>query len=328
MKSVIDFEEAKRFRTYLTSVVSPRTLDGEEYFVGNLRDPDGRYDIRLDPREHAPVMDMLNKVVGRLKPTLEKIVGPKAELVDFSAYVTCNSSAQHTHQDACALCCPIKDKYESRMEEVESIFDFNDRDRIAILKPKYYANKEQSQVYSMFVALQPTTKERNGVTFTYPDSHRLFVWDNAEDDIAGESVERELGDVARKKYQRCEPPLNTGDGFIYNSKTFHAANANPSISARMMLLIAFQSGEERKGLPLGSTYSIQRDFLRMQPGKVTRTGMEDEPDYYSTKCMTQANTAASNQMKVRGKVSLDKFPLTVDSLSSILASGNNLFFGR
>ena len=102
-------------------------------------------------------------------------------------------------------------------------------------------------MYSLFIALQPTTKERNGVTFTYPDSHRLFVWDTDEDDVALDDVDHMLDDTVKNTYQRCEPPLNAGDGFIYSSQTHHAANANPSNSARMMFLIGFQSGEKRKG---------------------------------------------------------------------------------
>ncbi|QDZ22945.1 hypothetical protein HOP50_09g54950 [Chloropicon primus] len=314
MKSVIDFEEAKRFSTYLASVVSPRTLDGEEYFVGNLRDPDGRYDITLDPREHAPVMDMLNKVVGRLKPTLERIVGPKGQLADFSLYVTCNSSAQAVHVDACALCCPIKDKYESRMEDVEMVYS---DEMMAVLKPKYFENEKQGAFYSMFIALQPTTKEKNGVTFTYPRTHRAFAWADIPGKKGGGEVPVDyLGDFLAQNYQRCEPPLNTGDGFIYNSKTFHAANANPSISARMMLLIAFQSGPDRRGMPLGSTYSIKKDFVK--PGAIFSTQIKKEPDAYARDCMRMKGLRPP--AVVFGKITVDKFPLTVDSLNEIVAS--------
>ena len=42
-----------------------------------------------------------------------------------------------------------------------------------------------------------------------------------------------------KGFEKCEAPLNTGDGFIYNANTRHGAHANPTKSARMMLVISF-----------------------------------------------------------------------------------------
>ena len=52
------------------------------------------------------------------------------------------------------------------------------------MKPTHYENQKCAYLYTMFIALQPTTKAI-GVTFTYPGSHLVFEWsaDSEPDDV-------------------------------------------------------------------------------------------------------------------------------------------------
>ena len=97
LKSVLEYEEAKALREYLVGELSPKTLDGDEFFVPNFRNASGRFDLYLDPRSQVPVMDMLNKVVDRLTPTLSKVLGSHATLQELTVYSTCDSLEQQKH---------------------------------------------------------------------------------------------------------------------------------------------------------------------------------------------------------------------------------------
>ena len=114
LKNILEHEEAKALREYLVGELSPKTLDGKGYYVKDLRNPKGRYDLQLDPRVQEPVLDALNKVVERLRTTLETILDSEASLQELSVYTTCKAGLQEVHKDACALCCPIMDAFEDQ----------------------------------------------------------------------------------------------------------------------------------------------------------------------------------------------------------------------
>ena len=311
LKNILEYEEAKVLREYLVGELSPKTLDGEDYYVKNLRNSKGRYDLQLDPRVQGPVLDALNKVVERLRTTLETILDSEASLQELSVYTTCKAGLQKAHKDACALCCPIMDAFEEqgRLQEVSRI---TADEKVAILKPTHYENQKCAYLYSMFIALQPTTKAI-GVTFTYPGSHLVFPW-------SADSAPGDVNKYVKSELQRCEPSLNTGDGFLYNSVTVHAANANPTASARMMLGLSFASKRlGKRGHPGGSLGSIP-EVYKVRHQILNEERIEDSECSVRT-CMMCGGDRLCNYES--GRVAINHFPMVASQLAEQLEHGEN-----
>ena len=310
LKNILEYEEAKVLREYLVGELSPKTLDGEDYYVKKLRNSKGRYDLQLDPRSQEPVLDALNKVVERLRTTLETILDSEASLQELSVYTTCNAGLQKAHRDACALCCPIMDAFEDqgRLQEVSRI---TADEKVAILKPTHYENQKCAYLYSMFIALQPTTKAI-GVTFTYPGSHLVFPW-------SADSAPGDVNKYVKSELQRCEPSLNTGDGFLYNSVTVHAANANPTASARMMLGLSFASKRlGKRGHPFGSLGSIPEAF-KVGHQILNEERIEDS-ECSVRSCMCGGDRPCNYES---GRVAINHFPMVASQLAEQLEHGEN-----
>ena len=299
LKSVLEYEEAKALREYLVGELSPKTLDGDEFFVPNFRNASGRFDLYLDPRSQVPVMDMLNKVVDRLTPTLSKVLGSNATLQELTVYSTCDSSTQHQHRDGCSLCCPISNVFKNRTAEVARIIE-----NVAVLKPSYYQNVQCTQLYSIFIALQPTTRATNGVTFLYPGTHLKYDWESEELD----------DNVYTNGVEKCEAPLNTGDAFIYNANTRHGANANPTKSARMMLVISF-SEKGKAGRPMTDPGSIHPDFVKHLQIPMAERLKDSECSIRSCSCKNVAVPCYYDS----GKVFLNQFPMTSSDFAASVA---------
>ena len=187
-------------------------------------------------------------------------------------------------------------------------------------------NSKCTNFYSIFIALQPTTQGKNGVTFIYPGSH-LYLPRN-------ESVDPEtFQDRVTGALNRCEPAMNTGDGFVYNSNTLHGANSNPSRAARMMLVISFRSDQGKLGQPLsGNPYgSVNHSFVRLHPVPVDATKGDNECQSYSClldECSPRYD-CLSGECRPRykkhclfssGKVLLDEFPTTTEIFKDLVAS--------
>ena len=299
LKSVLEYEEAKALREYLVGELSPKTLDGDEFFVPNFRNASGRFDLYLDPRSQVPVMDMLNKVVDRLTPTLSKVLGSNATLQELTVYSTCDSSTQHQHRDGCSLCCPISNVFKNRTAELARIIE-----NVAVLKPSYYQNVQCTQLYSIFIALQPTTRATNGVTFLYPGTHLKYDWESEELD----------DNVYTNGVEKCEAPLNTGDAFIYNANTRHGANANPTKSARMMLVISF-SEKGKAGRPMTDPGSIHPDFVKHLQIPMAERLKDSECSIRSCSCKNVAVPCYYDS----GKVFLNQFPMTSSDFAASVA---------
>ena len=300
LKSVLEYEEAKALREYLVGELSPKTLDGDEFFVPNFRNASGRFDLYLDPRSQVPVMDMLNKVVDRLTPTLSKVLGSNATLQELTVYSTCDSSTQHQHRDGCSLCCPISNVFKNRTAELARIIE-----NVAVLKPSYYQNVQCTQLYSIFIALQPTTRTTNGVTFLYPGTHLRFDWNSSVEIDHEEHI---------KGVEKCEAPLNTGDAFIYNANTRHGANANPTKSARMMLVISF-SEKGKAGRPMTDPGSIHPDFVKHLQIPMAERLKDSECSIRSCSCKNVAVPCYYDS----GKVFLNQFPMTSSDFAASVA---------
>ena len=299
LKSVLEYEEAKALREYLVGELSPKTLDGDEFFVPGFRNATGRFDLYLDPRSQVPVMDMLNKVVDRLTPTLSKVLGSNATLQELTVYSTCDSSTQHQHRDGCSLCCPISNVFKNRTAELARIIE-----NVAVLKPSYYQNVQCTQLYSIFIALQPTTRATNGVTFLYPGTHLKYDWESEELD----------DNVYTNGVEKCEAPLNTGDAFIYNANTRHGANANPTKSARMMLVISF-SEKGKAGRPMTDPGSIHPDFVKHLQIPMAERLKDSECSIRSCSCKNVAVPCYYDS----GKVFLNQFPMTSSEFAASVA---------
>ena len=299
LKSVLEYEEAKALREYLVGELSPKTLDGDEFFVPGFRNATGRFDLYLDPRSQVPVMDMLNKVVDRLTPTLSKVLGSNATLQELTVYSTCDSSTQHQHRDGCSLCCPISNVFKNRTAELARIIE-----NVAVLKPSYYQNVQCTQLYSIFIALQPTTRATNGVTFLYPGTHLKYDWESEELD----------DNVYTNGVEKCEAPLNTGDAFIYNANTRHGANANPTKSARMMLVISF-SEKGKAGRPMTDPGSIHPDFVKHLQIPMAERLKDSECSIRSCSCKNVAVPCYYDS----GKVFLNQFPMTSSDFAASVA---------
>ncbi|QDZ24798.1 hypothetical protein HOP50_14g73380 [Chloropicon primus] len=334
MKEILTYQEALTLREYLVQELSPRTLAGNKYYTKDLRDPEGRYDFPLDPLEQGPVLEALNKVVDRVGPIFERILGEKAELVELSVLQTCNATAQNTHSDTCTICCDAQDTYRDRMGEIDRTFEAGGQ-TMAVLNAGHYENVNVPKSYSLFLPMQPTGV-KNGVTNTYPGSHRLLPWKTVEDfnDDHGD-------DDFLEHYERCNPSLNMGDGFIYNSRTLHAAGRNPTPSARMMFMLSFQAVDDygENGLLFGSSYSLQKKWQTLLPVVLKRL----KAKHYDISCYrddVQARSAAymktlkneeRNELMrrrgkdkeaivlsvVKGKLKLKDFPLSVAKLRKI-----------
>ena len=302
LKSVLEYEEAKALREYLVGELSPKTLDGDEFFVPNFRNASGRFDLYLDPRSQVPVMDMLNKVVDRLTPTLSKVLGSNATLQELTVYSTCDSSTQHQHRDGCSLCCPISNVFKNRTAELARIIE-----NVAVLKPSYYQNVQCTQLYSIFIALQPTTRATNGVTFLYPGTHLKYDWESEELD----------DNVYTNGVEKCEAPLNTGDAFIYNANTRHGANANPTKSARMMLVISF-SEKGKAGRPSTSPGSIHPDFVNHFRIPLAERLKDSECSIRSCSCK-DIKEDVGDCIYDSGKVFLNQFPMTSSDFAASVA---------
>ena len=299
LKNILEHEEAKALREYLVGELSPKTLDGDEFFVPNFRNASGRFDLYLDPRSQVPVMDMLNKVVDRLTPTLSKVLGSHATLQELTVYSTCDSSTQHQHRDGCSLCCPISNVFKNRTAELARIIE-----NVAVLKPSYYQNVQCTQLYSIFIALQPTTRATNGVTFLYPGTHLKYDWESEELD----------DNVYTNGVEKCEAPLNTGDAFIYNANTRHGANANPTKSARMMLVISF-SEKGKAGRPMTDPGSIHPDFVKHLQIPMAERLKDSECSIRSCSCKNVAVPCYYDS----GKVFLNQFPMTSSDFAASVA---------
>ena len=299
LKSVLEYEEAKALREYLVGELSPKTLDGDEFFVPGFRNATGRFDLYLDPRSQVPVMDMLNKVVDRLTPTLSKVLGSNATLQELTVYSTCDSSTQHQHRDGCSLCCPISNVFKNRTAELARIIE-----NVAVLKPSYYQNVQCTQLYSIFIALQPTTRATNGVTFLYPGTHLKYDWESEELD----------DNVYTNGVEKCEAPLNTGDAFIYNANTRHGANANPTKSARMMLVISF-SEKGKAGRPMTDPGSIHPDFVKHLQIPMAERLKDSECSIRSCYCKSMKEPCIYDS----GKVFLNQFPMTSSDFAASVA---------
>ena len=300
LKSVLEYEEAKALREYLVGELSPKTLDGDEFFVG-FRNSTGRFDLFLDPRSQVPVMDMLNKVVDRLTPTLSKVLGSHATLQELAVYSTCDSLEQQNHRDGCSFCCPISNVFKNRTAEVARIIK-----NIAVLKPSYLQNIQCTQLYSIFIALQPTTRTTNGVTFLYPGTHLRYDWNFSVE------IEEHI-----KGLEKCEAPLNTGDAFIYNANTRHGANANPTKSARMMLVISF-SETGKAGRPSTSPGSIIPDFVKHFRIPLAERLKDSECSIRSCHCKGMKGDIGYCFYD-SGKVFLNQFPMTSSDFAASVA---------
>ena len=298
LKSVLEYEEAKALREYLVGELSPKTLDGDEFFV-DLRNATGRFDLYLDPRTQVPVMDMLNMVVDRLTPTLSKVLGSHATLQELTVYTTCDTLEQQNHRDGCSFCCPISNVFKKRTGEVARIIK-----NVAVLKPSYYQNVQCTQLYSIFIALQPTTRATNGVTFLYPGTHLKYDWESEELD----------DNVYTNGVEKCEAPLNTGDAFIYNANTRHGANANPTKSARMMLVISF-SEKGKAGRPMTDPGSIHPDFVKHLQIPMAERLKDSECSIRSCSCKNVAVPCYYDS----GKVFLNQFPMTSSDFAASVA---------
>ena len=298
LKSVLEYEEAKALREYLVGELSPKTLDGDEFFVPGFRNATGRFDLYLDPRSQVPVMDMLNKVVDRLTPTLSKVLGSHATLQELAVYSTCDSLEQQNHRDGCSFCCPISNVFKNRTAEVARIVK-----NIAVLKPSYLQNVQCTQLYSIFIALQPTTRTTNGVTFLYPGTHLRYDWNFSVE------IEEHI-----KGLEKCEAPLNTGDAFIYNANTRHGANANPTKSARMMLVISF-SETGKAGRPSTSPGSIHPDFVKRMRIPLAERLKDSECSIRSCSCKDMKEPCNYDS----GKVFLNQFPMTSSDFAASVA---------
>ena len=298
LKSVLEYEEAKALREYLVGELSPKTLDGDEFFV-DLRNATGRFDLYLDPRTQVPVMDMLNMVVDRLTPTLSKVLGSHATLQELTVYTTCDTLEQQNHRDGCSFCCPISNVFKKRTGEVARIIK-----NVAVLKPSYYQNVQCTQLYSIFIALQPTTRTTNGVTFLYPGTHLKYDWESEELD----------DNVYTNGVEKCEAPLNTGDAFIYNANTRHGANANPTKSARMMLVISF-SEKGKAGRPMTDPGSIHPDFVKHLQIPMAERLKDSECSIRSCSCKNVAVPCYYDS----GKVFLNQFPMTSSDFAASVA---------
>ena len=302
LKSVLEYEEAKALREYLVGELSPKTLDGDEFFV-DLRNATGRFDLYLDPRTQVPVMDMLNMVVDRLTPTLSKVLGSNATLQELTVYSTCDSSTQHQHRDGCSFCCPISKVFKKRTAEVARNIE-----NVAVLKPSYYQNVQCTQLYSIFIALQPTTRATNGVTFLYPGTHLKYDWESEELD----------DNVYTNGVEKCEAPLNTGDAFIYNANTRHGANANPTKSARMVLVISF-SETGKAGRPgTGGSGSIHPDFVKHLQIPMAERLKDSECSIRSCSCK-DIKEDVGDCIYDSGKVFLNQFPMTSSDFAASVA---------
>ena len=299
LRSVLEYEEAKALREYLVGELSPKTLDGDEFFVPGFRNATGRFDLYLDPRSQVPVMDMLNKVVDRLTPTLSKVLGSHATLQELTVYSTCDSLEQQNHRDGCSFCCPISNVFKNRTAEVARIIK-----NIAVLKPSYLQNVQCTQLYSIFIALQPTTRATNGVTFLYPGTHLKYDWESEELD----------DNVYTNGVEKCEAPLNTGDAFIYNANTRHGANANPTKSARMMLVISF-SEKGMAGRPMTDPGSIHPDFVKHLQIPMAERLKDSECSIRSCSCKNVAVPCYYDS----GKVFLNQFPMTSSDFAASVA---------
>ena len=303
LKSVLEYEEAKALREYLVGELSPKTLDGDEFFVPNFRNASGRFDLYLDPRSQVPVMDMLNKVVDRLTPTLSKVFGSNATLQELTVYTTCDTLEQQNHRDGCSFCCPISNVFKKRTGEVARIIK-----NVAVLKPSYYQNVQCTQLYSIFIALQPTTRTTNGVTFLYPGTHLRFDWNSSVEIDHEEHI---------KGVEKCEAPLNTGDAFIYNANTRHGANANPTKSARMMLVISF-SEKGKAGRPSTSPGSIHPDFVNHFRIPLAERLKDSECSIRSCSCK-DIKEDVGDCIYDSGKVFLNQFPMTSSDFAASVA---------
>ncbi|WZN63380.1 hypothetical protein HKI87_07g49280 [Chloropicon roscoffensis] len=147
-------------------------------------------------------------------------------------------------------------------------------------------------------------EEANGVTFLYPGSHLRYDWESVEIDDK----------VHIKGLEMCEAPLNTGDGFIYNANTRHGANANPTKSARMMLVISF-SEKGKAGRPGTSPGSIHPDFVNHLQIPMAERLKDSECSTRSCHCKNVAVPCFYDS----GKVFLNQFPMTSSDLAASVA---------
>ena len=70
-------QDTVALRENLVEFLAPQTKDHKDAFVGALRNTTGRYDHLLDPRKQEYLVDPLNTIIMRTKPTWERLMGPR-----------------------------------------------------------------------------------------------------------------------------------------------------------------------------------------------------------------------------------------------------------
>ena len=117
-----------------------------------------------------------------------------------------------------------------------------------------------------------------------------------------------------KGVEKCEAPLNIGDAFIYNANTRHGANANPTKSARMMLVISF-SEKGKAGRPIGTGGSIHPDFVNHFRIPLAERLKGSECSIRSCSCKDIKGDCFYDS----GKVFLNQFPMTSSDFAASVA---------
>ena len=117
-----------------------------------------------------------------------------------------------------------------------------------------------------------------------------------------------------KGLEKCEAPLNIGDAFMYNANTLHGANANPTKSARMVLVISF-SETGKAGRPTTSPASIHPDFVKRMRIPLAERLKDNECSIRSCSCKDMKEPCIYDS----GKVFLNQFPMTSSDFAASVA---------
>eukprot|EP00986_Skeletonema_menzelii_P000617 scaffold171_cov151-Skeletonema_menzelii.AAC.1 len=233
--SILQTETAKAFRDYVMKAnhILPQI---------QVHQPENRYHI-MPPHSEPIVQQVFNELAEqpKLRPLLDKLLGPEATLVIFSVVTnTFGSIDQDFHKDSFG----------------EAIW------------PEIFVPE-----YQLAIALQDTTEEM-GATSIIPGSTgcewpalnwELFEeWYNNDEDLQrrydtfDDYLRAEgLGEVDVKA------KLDQGDGFLYHTATQHRGrgHTDPNAPDRALAFFTFvgsrQGKDDTRMLPLGQVYSLK-----------------------------------------------------------------------
>eukprot|EP01059_Diplonema_ambulator_P033707 TRINITY_DN7186_c0_g1_i4.p2 TRINITY_DN7186_c0_g1~~TRINITY_DN7186_c0_g1_i4.p2 ORF type:complete len:401 (+),score=68.82 TRINITY_DN7186_c0_g1_i4:40-1203(+) len=240
--------------------------NGNSEMFGKVREPENRYDLRLDM---VPVVKkVVNDVVTNIKDKLADAMGSKgARMIELAAITSHpGAESQPVHADTVHGVLRYLQADTSMM--LGMFNDSDDEDTEACNQVLNAVATDTASMWTVLVPLQDVSADM-GPTHVWPSTNTLEYhsicyshYAGPGGDVGGRTTSRSklsievADDLFQKKHLKMT--LKAGDAVFYDSRTMHCGGANTSQKSRTVLLMTFVG----HGLmPEGSTYDLLPHLL-------------------------------------------------------------------